>query len=370
MHKLLIFTDRLFRPLYVLLNALKWTKQQNKNYNNFVVIKFFGIGSITRIAHVMDNIGVEKEQVTFITLKKNKVIIEMLKLKAIYITAQNPMTLAKNITQVIAYVWKSRHVSIIDMERASNISGIFRLLLSIGKPCHSFFFEKKNKINKSQHFVTLLNKPATVAIAEIFNRTYNDSFQSDQKPLATSNEIFVNVNAGEYLPERKFPLEKYAALIKLLAEAKTSWHFFLTGAPSEYDYVSQFEQQLIQKGVSSAKITIIAGKYNLPNFMKRLENAKLLITNDSGPLHLAYTHRIPTVAIWGPTSSYHVGYKDSRIMLNLNATTHCTPCFSHPKSKVAEPCNKDITCFKLRDIEEMAAQTLRFVNTENSNAYN
>lgn len=72
----------------------------------------------------------------------------------------------------------------------------------------------------------------------------------------------------------------------------------------------------------------------------------MLITNDSGPMHLACYYETPTVAIWGPTSAILVGYPDSYRMRNVFIEKECSPCFIHPKSKVAQACSNRIDCFQ------------------------
>lgn len=362
-HQSLIFTDGLFKPLYKVINALKWKKKPPYENQHFVVLKFFGLGSITRIAHVMNVVDISKDQVTFVTLHKNKSVIDLLGLHAIYVKTKHPLVLISSLFKLVIQIWKLRKTTILDMERASNISGLLRLMIGFRKSCHSFYFEPKNRNTRGQFFVSLKNKPATHAIAELFNKTYIEPIEREPIPKI-SNKIFVNINAGDYLPERKFTLSKYAALLKMLHDENHHWLFYLTGMKSEDKYVASFKERLINIGIPSTQVRNITGQHNLSEFVTFIEEAKLFITNDSGPLHLAYFFGVKTVGIWGPTSSRLVGYKDSKRMLNFNAEIACAPCFLHPKSQVAKICNGDITCFKDRDIEEIASKIISFVKLE------
>uniref|UniRef100_UPI0040498EAB glycosyltransferase family 9 protein n=1 Tax=Flavobacterium sp. TaxID=239 RepID=UPI0040498EAB len=366
-HKLLINFDTLLRPLYVFLNIFKWGKKKPVCHEKFIVLKLFGLGSITRIVHVMNTVNINKEQVLFITLYQNKMVIDLLGLNAIYIETKNPIQFIISVFQVVIKVWKQRETSILDMERTSNISGVFRLIIGIRKPCNSIYFKSKNKYKRGQLFITMLNKPAVNYIAEMFHKNYsiieNENFRE-----INSNKIFINVNAGDYCLERKFPITQYAILIKELHLKYPNWHFYLTGIKAEIPFVTSFQELLLNIKISPEKITIIAGQYNLSEFINCLKEARLFITNDSGPMHLAHLFKVKTVCIWGPTSSKLIGYNNSKKMLNLESILICSPCFFHPKSTVAKYCQNELTCFKTMNPKEMASKIIQF--SINSNLKN
>lgn len=359
-YKVLIIFDQLIKPFYFLFSLLKWRKKEPINNQKFIILKFFGLGSITRIVHVMDTIGIKKKKVIFITLYKNKAIVDLLNLNAQYIKTKNPFLLTSSIFRVIFQLWNQKDATILDMERASNLSGIFRLVVAIGKPCNSFHFKPKNNYKRGQLFVSILNKSATKAIAEMFHKTYTSPKVSNDTQ-SDSNKIFVNINAGNYCPERKFPLSEYATLIKMLSNKNPTWHFYLTGLKSEFLFVESFKDSLMNIGISSKIVFNIAGQHNLSAFINYLKEAKLFITNDSGPLHLAYLFNIKTVGLWGPTSSELIGYQNSSLILNLGSDLACSPCFIHPKSPIAKHCQGDLTCFKSMKSKKMASEIIQFV---------
>ncbi|TSE05539.1 glycosyltransferase family 9 protein [Aquimarina algiphila] len=363
-YQFLIFIDGLVKPFYMMMNALKWRGKMKKKEQHFIVLKFFGLGSITRIVHVMNTIGIEKKQVTFVTLYSNKAVIDLLDLNVIYVKTKHPFVLMISLFKLVLQIWKQKTTTILDMERVSNLSGLFRLIVGIGKHCSSFYFKPKNKNTRVQSFVSLQNKPATNAIAEMFNKTYACPSVKYNTKEGGNNKIFININAGNYLLQRRFTLSKYASLIKELHDKNPDWHFYLTGAKPEFTFVASFEERLINLGVTSKKISNIAGQHNLSEFVECLKETKLFITNDSGPLHLAYLFGIRTVGIWGPTSSKLVGYQENEQMLNLELDMSCSPCFIHPKSQIARYCQGDVTCFKSMNPKEMASKIIRFVESE------
>ena len=57
-----------------------------------------------------------------------------------------------------------------------------------------------------------------------------------------------------------------------------------------------------------------------------LERSALLLTNDSGPMHLAAAVGTPLVAVFGPTNPSRTGpYSDRAVV--VNSAAHCAPCY-------------------------------------------
>ena len=70
----------------------------------------------------------------------------------------------------------------------------------------------------------------------------------------------------------------------------------------------------------------LAGRTELRELISMISECDLLVTNDSGPMHIGYAVRTPVVAIFGSTSPEHtgpVGKKDIAIKKDLD----CAPCF-------------------------------------------
>ena len=67
----LVFIDGLFAPINRLFSSLSnmGVKRRNET-KNLLVIKFFGMGSIVRMAYVLKNSDVDLTNITLITLKK------------------------------------------------------------------------------------------------------------------------------------------------------------------------------------------------------------------------------------------------------------------------------------------------------------
>lgn len=338
----LIFIDRLFAPIYLGLKFLLsfGSNKKRQDTNKIIIVKFFGMGSIVRLAYVLKNSTINLNDITLVTLSKNKSIVNELKIHAIYISP-NILGVLFGVPSTIFKVWLLKNARIVDAERSSNLAGIFRLFLALGKPSSSFAMDKMLNEKGNNQEVSLMNERATDALYKILQIQRAKNQLREHYP--TEKRILVNVNAGDYLPQRKYPLKPFAAVLKYLFDSDNELQFVLTGGSGEVGYVGKFGALLNELNVPYENK---AGKSSIKELIEDIKHCELIITNDSGPLHLANYYSVPCVVLWGPTSDKLVGYPNSRIMKNLSHEIHCSPCFKHPKSIIAENCKGQITCFK------------------------
>jgi len=358
----LVRMDNAFLPFYWLLKQFKSiAPRKNQADDQVIILKFFGVGSMTRIASVVRDTHFDK-RVIFLTLKRNKAVIDLLNLNAIYINDKNPFALFLSAFKRVFTVWKLRKTEVIDMERSSNIAGMYSLILSIRKKHAQFKLEGDNVETENRRVVSLDQKAATVGIAEILGVEL-PAYQEDASYSSSIRRIVINMNAGGYLPERKFSQTKWSELLKGLVNKYPEAMFYFSGLESEKEEVLDFCSKA-SAFLPDSRYEVIAGEQSLRSFVDFLKETDLFLTNDSGPLHLAYYFGVRTVAIWGATSSFLVGYPDSSRMLNITHELPCSPCFISPKSRVAEACNGKLSCFQEMDVELMRAKIDGFVANE------
>jgi heptosyltransferase I len=92
---------------------------------------------------------------------------------------------------------------------------------------------------------------------------------------------------------------------------------------------------------SGKKACSLAGETNLKELIAIMRHAEVVITNDSGPMHIAAALNIPVIAIFGPTSPKRTGpYGAGHIVLQSPAD--CVPCFKR-ECKDNMRCMNEIT---------------------------
>jgi ADP-heptose:LPS heptosyltransferase len=112
--------------------------------------------------------------------------------------------------------------------------------------------------------------------------------------------IVVHVSAGN--PFRRWPLERFVALVASLAAAGPGRRVVVTSGPSEREAASTvIGQARARLAAGDAPRVLACGDFTLEEFRALVGRAALYIGGDSGPLHIAATSTVPIVGIYGPT---------------------------------------------------------------------
>ncbi len=122
---------------------------------------------------------------------------------------------------------------------------------------------------------------------------------------------------AEYGPAKRWPIENFVAVGKALAEL--GFKLVILGAPNDKPLATQLAEQL--PGARN-----LAGETTLAQFMAELATAKLVVSNDSGAMHLASALGGRTVAIFGSTEPALTGPLGPRTAI-LRHHVPCSPCF-------------------------------------------
>jgi ADP-heptose:LPS heptosyltransferase len=157
--------------------------------------------------------------------------------------------------------------------------------------------------------------------------------------------IVVNVNASDLMIERRWPEDRFVELI----EGLLAWHrgaVVLTGAPAERPYVSQLAARV--RG-ETGRMANLAGELSLGGLFALLEKASCVVTNDTGPMHMAWALGAPTVALFGPVDPAHYGMVGDRFRV-IRKRVYCSPCVHEVDEP---PCMGDNVCMQRIGTEEV-----------------
>ncbi len=108
------------------------------------------------------------------------------------------------------------------------------------------------------------------------------------------------VNPGMRLPEKRWPAQRFGALVDRLSRGLGA-HLVLLGGPGECDVVSAVQ--------TAARVPVLdlAGQLELGQVAAVIEACDLYVGNDTGVTHLATAVGTPVVAIFGPTDPRRYG---------------------------------------------------------------
>ena len=102
------------------------------------------------------------------------------------------------------------------------------------------------------------------------------------------------------------------------------YDIFIFGSNKEKDIAEDIESYLLKYGVSNYQNLVT--KTNINNLIDHIANLDILITGDSGPMHIAAALKIPTVTIFGPTNHKETSQwmNDKSVIIRKNLD--CQPC--------------------------------------------
>ena len=113
-------------------------------------------------------------------------------------------------------------------------------------------------------------------------------------------KTFVIFHPGSARAEKFWNAQRWAEVINHAAE-KDDVDLVLTGgtAPLEQTHISDIKSKVRHR------IVDLSGKTDLLTLAALVAQARLLITVDSAPMHLAAAARTPQVILFGPTNPFH-----------------------------------------------------------------
>ncbi len=138
----------------------------------------------------------------------------------------------------------------------------------------------------------------------------------------------IGLNPGaEYGPAKRWPLESFAEAANELYR-RLDCEFLIFGGPGDVALAEQLRVRLAAP-LAHGHVTSLAGKTRLGELMSALKHCRVLITNDTGPMHVAAALGTPVVVPFGSTSPELTGPGlpgEPRHRL-LQAAPPCAPCF-------------------------------------------
>lgn len=132
----------------------------------------------------------------------------------------------------------------------------------------------------------------------------------DYQPLPRDAQRFrVGFNIGASTPERCWPVAHFSALASRLIEDFEHIDIVLIGSASDRP-LEQALLALLPEQVGS-RVTSYIGKTSLPELVGVIASLDLLLTGDTGPLHLAVALRVPTLSLFVTSNPVFTGpYQD------------------------------------------------------------
>lgn len=357
-------------------------RKETTTYKKIVVTKFFGMGAIIVATPALRALrdAYPDAEIHFVSFRSNREILEIVGLtdKNWFIDNSSPTAFAKSTLELARNLRAEKFDLLVDLEFFAKFPLVLAGLTDIPKkagfyltqePWRRTLLDVAGSYNHYYHtkdiFLSLVYLLATGDLFYLGFEEYRRRFayprvKVDQvsrehvsKLLARhgavgSRTIVINANTSPDLaPEvRKWPVERYADLARRLLEENPSSTIAFIGAKSEREYVEG-----IVGTAADTRVINIAGELTLRQLLALFERADLVVSNDSGPMHLACLVDAPILGLFFADSPTVYGPLASRV------ATVSPPLYSIPLFTVYN--GKDIVAGRSVDnIDNTAARTV------------
>lgn len=159
----------------------------------------------------------------------------------------------------------------------------------------------------------------------------------------------VGFNIGSAVMTKRWAPERFAAVADTLAEHGYKSVFF--GGTMDREMVNEATSKMKTEPI------IATGQFSIGELAAAMKRCSLIITNDSGPMHVAISQKVPIVAMYGPSHIDLYGpYRADATV--VTALPPCQGCSAGMKHK----CD-DMRCMRDLTVEQVVTAALGKLRT-------
>lgn len=220
-----------------------------------------------------------------------------------------------------------------------------RMLLTNPVP----FDNQAKQLHHIDYYLNMLVKagiPAEHALPWIY-LTLDERLGSRERLKGLKRPVIALNPGATYGSSKRWRPERFAAVSeKVITEMNGSIVIF--GGPSETVIAKEIISASANFFSKENRFLNLAGQTSLRELAALISECDVLVTNDSGPMHIGYAVGTPVVAVFGSTSPLHTGPAGAGDIV-IKKELHCAPCFERECRK------KDLECMDLVASEEVFA---------------
>jgi len=230
---------------------------------------------------------------------------------------------------------------------------LYKLAKSLGKFDLSISFRSSFSSKFLLFFTNSLEKYNYKKIREIKHQVlkYNEFINTISNSNFIAGDLILNfspiynikptlgINPGStYGSAKRWYPKEFA---KVAIELSNKYNIVIFGGPDETNIANDIEKELILKGIKNYQN--LSGKTSIKELIENIAGLDILITNDSGPMHIAAAYKIRTYSIFGPTSFIETNQWNNPLENIITMNLDCAPCMKRNCPLKHHNCMKLIT---------------------------
>jgi ADP-heptose:LPS heptosyltransferase len=335
------------------------------NVKRIVVAKLIGMGSILQATPLLNALKRQYPQatLTFVTMRSNRELVNRLNCvdEVLVLDDRTLFKMAVTTIQTIGtLIWQRADVYF-DLEVYSAFASLLALWavtrVRIGFYRHSVAFKNgiythlvyfNTRMPVRQLYLQLgrvVDVPASqpeitgpIRIDEADRLGVQHILSETPGWRSYEPYIVVNPNASDLLLERRWPPEYFNYALRQLVFL--GYQVALVGNIVEFPYAQSIFDRL--PADAQSRVINTAGRLALGELLALLEGATCVLTNDTGPMHMAIALQRPTVCLFGPAHPEHYG-QDLDFVDIFYSQVFCSPCLYEADEP---PCHGNNICMQ------------------------
>ncbi len=189
--------------------------------------------------------------------------------------------------------------------------------------------------NERDRLIGILEKNGLKSFGQVFPLGFTDEIKKKVESLIedkrsketglpdSQEDKNVGMVVGAKRPQNRWPIEYFKEVAEYLLDKK--YNILLFGGPEDYELAEQ---------IKGEKVFNFCGKLTPLETAEMMKYCKLVISNDTGPMHLAYAGGIPLIAIFSSRDYAGKWYPpaNEKNIIFRNNDVYCTNCFKDEKN--------------------------------------
>jgi len=362
--------------------------------DKILFIKLFGLGSIILSSPAVKLVKERfpSSEIYFLTFAQNKSVLQILSLidedNIITISHDSLVRFIPNLWRMLWRIRKERFTVVIDLEFFSRFTAILSYLS--GTPCrvgyynyhveglyrgnfltHKVYYNSyKHTAESYIHLVSILGikelpRPIlpSVHLDEGRTRVLREKLRMENPAVqARSALVIFNVNSSKLASDlRQWGPNNFSALADCIIQKSPDAFVVFIGSAGEAAYTEGVRQMMRDPD----RAINLAGKTDISELLTLFSIARVFVSCDSGPMHLASLTKVPIIGIFGPeTPLLYAPLSERCDILYKGNMLNCSPCMTVYNGKRSSCSRSRVNykeCMKLIPVDEVCSKVVPYL---------
>ena len=164
--------------------------------------------------------------------------------------------------------------------------------------------------------------------------------------------VGINTGSGTRWSNKMLNAEQIINLVRLLLIDNPNSQILIFGGPNEEN-----KNRQIIEGLKSTNVHYVGCDHSLLRFSAIINECDVILCGDTLALHIATSLNVPSVVLFGPTSSTEIHNYDNLIQ-KVMGQIDCLCCYGH--------CNKIENCMSVIPVEEVVNKIEKIIDFKQS----